>query len=97
MSIFDEKRTFSRKEIKNIAIRDSGAIPKTGEAKFYRRDRERIAEQSFAPKYGSEISKNDYRGAIKDLSRSKLQLDSRTEKRNVDKKINYLKKIGGIK
>ena len=96
MSIFDKKQSFSRGELKNISSRDSGSIPRAGGSKFYQRDREKLVKESFSPKYGSQISKGDFHGVLNDLRRNQSQAKTRAEKDNIGKKINYLRKIGGI-
>jgi len=97
MAIFDKKQSFSRREIKETFRRDSGIIPKTGGKKFYEGQRLSMADKSFHRKYGSEISKQDFRDAVRDVAMAKNQARTFKERREIEKRVNYLKKIGGIK
>lgn len=71
-------------------------IPKTGGQKFSRGEREKLEKDVFGQKYGSQISKNDYRGAVKELRNAENKAQDPKQKGELDKKINYLRRIGGI-
>ena len=71
-------------------------IPKTGGKKFYEKQRLSMADKSFHRRYGSEISKQDFRNAVRDVAMTKRRAQTFRERREIEKKVNYLKKIGGI-
>lgn len=89
MGIFDERKSLSRKELRKKFRRDEGRIPETGGKKYTRREREELGG-SFDRKYGSQISKRDYRSAIRDLKRQKRDAETPEEEREIEDRINYL-------
>ncbi len=95
MGIYDKKRSISRRELKSTFKKDRGTIPGTGGRKYHRGERGKITGEIFGAKYGSQISKNDYRRAMRDLESSGRKAKTSTEKKGIDRKIDYLRKIGG--
>lgn len=96
MSIFEEKDSVSREELKKALGRDSGIIPKTGGEKFYQEKREGL-RNVFSQKYGSSISKQDFKSAVKELENARNKSDNPNEKKDLGKQVDYLKRMGGIK
>jgi hypothetical protein len=96
MPIFDKKSSFSRPELKNSLRRDTGIIPRTGGQRFRREERESLEKEVFGSKYGSQISKYDYRSAVKGLRDERAKTQDSVRRIDLDKKINYLKRIGGV-
>ncbi len=94
MSIFKDKKEYSSEEFKEILRRDRGNIP--GGGKFFEHERKKLFSEVFGSRYGSRISKDDFRRAISDLERKMKSTSSDIEKRNFQKKIDYLKRIGGF-
>ena len=90
MGLFDDKKSLSRKELREKLRRDRGRIPETGGEKFSRRERERLPRETFGRKYGSQISKRDVESAIRDLEREKENAETPEEEREIDQKIRYL-------
>ncbi len=95
MGLFDKKKSISRDELISAFRKNSGEIPKSGGKKFYQREREKIARGIFGLEYGSEISKEDFRDALRNLERAKKSAKSEQEKENIENQIRFLKKIGG--
>ena len=95
MGIFDKKQSISKQELKSVFKKDRGMIPKTGGKKYFQREREKMIEEIFRPKYGSQISKQDYRRAIRDLESAKKNFKTPNEKSVLEEKIRYLKESGG--
>jgi len=93
--LFDEKKSYSRPKLKETLGRSPAAIPGTGGKRFSQTQREGLVKE-FGSKYGSEISKQDYRGAISDLKREKGKAETHLERRRISEKINFLKKTGGV-
>jgi len=91
MGLFDKKKSVTRLELKNKLRRHSGYI-RGGEGKYSYTERDRIARETFGPKYGGEISKDDYDDAVKDLELKRGRA-SYTEREKIDDKIKYLKQI----
>jgi len=95
MGIYDKKKSISRKELESVLRKDKGRIPGTWDRKYYRREREKIAKEVFKSKYGSEISKSDYRRAVRELESAGRKTKSSVEKKKINRKIGYLKELGG--
>ena len=97
MGIYDKKKSISRRELRETFRKHSGRIPGTGGRKYYQRQRERIAGGAFGSKYGSQISKDEYRRALRDLGATKRSAKTRRERLEIDKKIRYIREMGGKK
>ena len=95
MGIFDKRSSVPRRELRSTFRKDSGIIPGTGGKKYYQKDRERITKEVFGPEYGSEISKTDYRRALRDLKVDKKAAKVPGERLALDREIKYLKQRGG--
>ena len=94
MGLYDKKRSLSREELKGTLRGHSGRIPGTGGKKYHRAQRGGMVKEVFGRKYGSQISKQDYRGALRELQSAKKVLKGRARK-EIDQKIRYLKELGG--
>lgn len=95
MGIYDKRRSISRRDLKSTFRKDVGAIPGTGGRKYHQRERTKITNEVFGSKYGSEISKDEYRRAIRDLKSAGKGAKTITEKTRIRRKIDYLKRLGG--
>jgi len=94
MSLFNKKKSISRQELKTYLRRDSGYI-KGGEGKYSMAEREKMAKDLFSPKYGSEISKLDYRKRVRELEKERSAAKRMAEREKIDDKIKYLRQLGG--
>jgi len=97
MGIFDKKQSLSKEELKSAFRKDKGVIPKTGGRKYHNQERAKMTKEIFGTKYGSQISKNEYKHALRGLESTRNQAKSRPEKEKIERKINYLRNIGGKK
>lgn len=95
MALFDKRQSLSIREVKDALGKDSGIIPGTGGQRFSKDQRDRIGREVFGPKYGSNISKNDYRRAVQSLELTKLRVKDSHRREVIDQKIRYLKELGG--
>ena len=93
MGIFSKKQSFPRPELKSVFRKDRGIIPRTGGRRYSRGEREGLVKDVFGTKYGSQISKQDYSRAIKDLERTRRATKTLAEKRNIERKTNYLRRL----
>jgi len=80
MGIYDKRKSVSRIELRKT-LRTSRRISRTGGKRYTAKEVEAMHKEVFSPKYGSNISRQDYRRAISGLKRSQ--------------KIDYLKDLGG--
>jgi hypothetical protein len=90
MGLFDEEKSLSREELAEKLKRDKGIIPETGGKRFYGKEREKLSRETFSSKYGDQISKEDFKSAIRDLERQKRDAETREEAEEIDQKIRYL-------
>lgn len=95
MGIYEKRRSVPRGEL-GKTLRASRRIPGTGGKKYTQREVEKLEREVFRPKYGSQISKEDYRRALRGLESTRRGVRTRSEKSELDKKIRYLKGIGGV-
>lgn len=95
MGIFDKEKSISRKDLKDILRKDRGMIPGGGGRRYTISEKSRMEREVFGPQYGSNISKDDFRRAVQGLELGKLSAKSDSEKKEIEKKIKYLKKLGG--
>ncbi len=95
MGIYDKKKSISRKELKSTLKKHHGRIPETGGKKYYNEQRSSMTKDIFGSKYGSQISKGEYRRAVRDLESTRKSAKTRGERAGIDQKIRYLKNIGG--
>lgn len=94
MGLFDKKESVSRGEFRSALRRTSRPIPRTGGKKYARRERAGFEKELFAPKYGRQISKREYRTVLEKMRRRKFG-KSTAERMEIQRKIDFLKKIGG--
>jgi len=94
MGIYDKKSSITRKELKNT-LRTSRRILGTGGKKYTAKEAEAMHKEVFNPKYGSNISRQDYRRAIAGLKRSRSRMTTDEERKALDQKIDHLKDLGG--
>ncbi len=97
MGIFDEKKSFSRKELRGTLRKSSGVIPKTGGERYSEQQRVELERQAFGKRFGGNISRPDFRGAVRGLKTDKNKAETKKEKRDIGDRINYLKKLGDFK
>lgn len=96
MGIFDKKQSIPRRELLEVFRGSSGGIPKSGGRHYSRLEREKLVRETFGSKYGSNISKDDYRRAIRDLERREREVKNEAERRKLNERIEFLKELGGI-
>jgi ribosomal protein RSM22 (predicted rRNA methylase) len=97
MGLFEEKKSFSREQLRPAFGKDSGQIPKTGGKKYYEGERKKMVGELFPSKYGGQIDEKDYKKVVKDLKASSLRAPTPEERQDARNKMNYLKRMGGIK
>lgn len=96
MGLFDEKRSFSREELRSVFKKDTGRIPKTGGQKYNEQRRRNMVGSVFGSKYGGQISRDDYKKAVRDLKIDSIRAKTPEERTVAKRGMDYLKKMGGI-
>lgn len=92
MSFFKNKR-ISLHELKKTFLKSSGVIPRGYGRRYSREDRKMLFEEVFGSKYGYRISNKDYKRAIYDFEKKKSEIKTKEERKIIEDKIRYLKKI----
>jgi hypothetical protein len=95
MGLFDKRQSISRRELGETLRKHPGRIPGTGGRKYSQRERTGLSRSAFGQKYGSQISKGDYRRAIKGLEASRRNIKDRKQQRRINEQIRYLRELGG--
>ncbi len=91
MGIFDKKRKIRRKDFRDILKKE-----RTRSYKYTKQERVKFEKELFGPKYGSLISEKEYKGVLRKLRKEKYKVKTRDERADIERKIKYLKRIGGI-
>jgi len=95
MGIFDKRKSIPRRELKSTFRRHRGTIPGTGGKKYHQQERSEMTTEVFGSKYGSQISKGEYRRAVRDLESAKKGAKTPSEKLKISQKVRYLREMGG--
>jgi len=95
MSLFDKKDQISRVDFRRYLRKASPRIPESGKRIPYSQ-RVRIEKEFFPQeKFGPYISKQDFKRKIAALKRQRYRVRP-DQKIEIDRKINYLKYLGGF-
>ena len=93
--IFDKKQEVEREEFREtIRKKLRGGVPPP---KLSFQDKMKIEKKIFGPKYIEKISQDDYRKALRKMDRLKFGATTETDRRSIESRVRYLKRIGGIK
>jgi len=101
MSLFGEKKQISRRDLRKKLRSSSSYIPNkslwtsSGET-YNEKERVEIEKDVFGKKYGSYISKPEYKKAIRELESKKHKTRNNKEKFKIDRKIRYLEKLNSL-
>jgi len=95
MGIFDKNKSISRRQLGSTLKKDTGDIPKTGGRRYSEQERQKVLGGFSMSKYGSTIDKNDLRRRMQELNREKTKTKTPGGRTNIQREIDYLKRIGG--
>ena len=95
MGIFDKRKSIPLRDLKSTLRKDVGRIPGTGGRGYKSMEREKIGREVFGTRYGDQISKYDYRSAIRNLESSARKAKTPGERARINDRIRYLKGLGG--
>lgn len=96
MGLFEKKQSLSRKELRQALRKDTGRVPETFSGRYDRHKRVEIEKEVFGSKFGSSISKSDYKWAVRDLRRAERKAATPKEKKDLYHKRRYIERLGGI-
>lgn len=95
MSLFEKKRELSRSEFREALRKASFTIPGGG-GMFSTAERIKIEKEIFGKQYGGYISKEEYQRRLREMALEKARAKTGAKKLEIDRKIRFLKKLGGI-
>ncbi len=93
--MFSKKPQVSRMELRETLRRSSGQIPGTSR-RFSSEERVKL-EREFGSKYGEYISASDVGIKMGEYKRERAKAKTYEERTAIDRKINYLRNIFGVK
>ncbi|MBZ9572597.1 hypothetical protein KJA17_00160 [Patescibacteria group bacterium] len=93
--IFGKKGSVTRPELREELRRAPAEIPDSGK-KFYRRKREKLEKEIFGKRYGTHISREEFKYRLSKLRKESFKTKSFKKKQDIRRKIRYLKKLGGF-
>ena len=96
MGLFDKRKSIPRRDLLSHLRKDRGSVPGTGGRRFGQKERMGLGKEVFGPKYGSDISRNDYRRAVRELSSRKAQTKDIKQRTEIERQVRYLKRMGGM-
>ena len=92
---FGGKGYLSRSELREKLRKASPRIP--GSTKWFtREERAALEKEIFGKGYGEYINRQEYQRRLQELNREKFRAKTTQEKTNIDRKIRFLKKLGGF-
>lgn len=95
MGLFNKKDSISRSEMRSALRKTSINRIGTGGKKYVMKERISLEKEVFPRLYGENISKGEYKAALGYMKKSKLG-KSYSERLKIERKINELKKFGGV-
>lgn len=96
MSLFEKKEQLTRGELRQALRKASPFIPGSGRRTFSRRERVKMEREVFGKRYGAYITREDYGKALGKLRVKKSQAKTGKERLDIDRRIRFLRKMGGI-
>jgi len=97
-SIFRGRPYLTHSQLKEELEKASPYVPGSS-ALIPREEREKMVEELFGKEGGNHgyyIDRNEFKKAVKNLEEKKSKATSSSEKLEIDRKIRYLKKLGGL-
>lgn len=89
------RSSLSRRELKSRLRKapsrvSSGSSWTTSNRRFSEKERVKLEKDIFGKKYGSHITKSEYKDAIKDLSQAKIKAKSTQERKKIETRKRFL-------
>jgi hypothetical protein len=94
MRLFEKKPEAERIEFRRALHK---RVPGAPRVKFPFRERIQLERKIFGPKSIERISKDVYKSAILKMDKAKYRARTDEERINIEKKVRFFKKLGGIK
>jgi hypothetical protein len=94
-SIFGGKPFLQRPELRERLRKASPFIPGSGGRMIGAKERVGLEKEVFGKKYGPGITPREYSRGLKDLRKAKSKAPTQAERFKIERKIRYLKGLGG--
>ncbi|PIY90870.1 MAG: hypothetical protein COY72_01205 [Candidatus Nealsonbacteria bacterium CG_4_10_14_0_8_um_filter_35_10] len=96
MGLFEKKEKISRKEFRDVFRKKNPLLPALGRRLIEMEERTKIEERLFGKKPMAVASKDQYKKFISQMQVEKYKAKYLSQKQLIDKKVRFLKKLGGI-
>ncbi|MBZ9578473.1 hypothetical protein KJA14_01335 [Patescibacteria group bacterium] len=96
MKLFEKKQQISRKEFRDTLRKRNPIVPGTFRKMFNFQERKQMEKRLFGKKLKAYTSREKYKRLVREVGREKYKVPDLSKKRIIDKKIRFLKKLGGI-
>ena len=91
-----KKEKITKREFRRFLAKKNPILPGTMKRLFETKERKKIEKRIFGRKMEAQITKEKIQKLIKDISKEKYKIRDIEQKRLIDKKIRFFKKLGGI-
>jgi len=95
MKLFEKREQISRKEFREVFRKANPILPGTGRKMFSLVERLKMEDKLFGKKLDTLTSKEKYQKLVKRIGMQKYKKPISPEREMIDKKIRFLKKLGG--
>ena len=96
MGLFDKKEKITRKEFRDVFRKKNPLIPAIGRRLIEMEERTKIEGRLFRKEPEAVATKDKYKRLISQMQVEKYKAKYLSQKQLIDKKIRFLKKLGGI-
>jgi len=96
MKLFEKKQQISRKEFRDTLRKKNPIVPGTYRKLFSFPERKEMEKRLFGKRLKTHTFKEKYKRLIQGVGIKKYKISDPSKKRIMDKKIRFLKKLGGI-
>lgn len=93
--IFDKKSEAEREEFREALRKRLRGVVNPPKLSF--QEKIKIEKNIFGPKYIQKISEDDYKKALEKMDRLKFRATTEKDRKSIESRVRYLKRIGGIK
>jgi len=96
MGLFEKKEKITRKEFRDVFRKKNPLIPAIGRRLIEMEERTKIEGRLFDKKPDAVTTKDKYKRLISQMQVEKYKAKYLSQKQLIDKKVRFLKKLGGI-
>ncbi len=93
MGIFKNKKELSRTALRKAFRKASPYIPGAGGKTYSQKERTELEKKLFGSKYGSYLTKAEYKKKIQELKGQKYRAKTSAEKLKIDRQTRYLESL----